>query len=202
MDCDVPRLSKYSMERPRGSPLDAGSVSVAGRFTPSEIFVVGSEVNCVHIDLDGFKARGRVAREIRNGPVRIGRPAHQRDAGRGFEDSLPHRSETTRSWSGNSGYSPVVTSIALPVVTGRKPRPRTARSVELAVVTTAPGWSISRDVVTRTPPAEYLPLAGRDDHGMELRNRAFVPIGPRIGDIVRDGRQARWRSRSVRPPRH
>jgi hypothetical protein len=52
------------------------------------------------------------------------------------------------------GKSAVREISAVSVVTGRKPRPRTARSVGLLVARSAPGWSMSRVVVTRTPPAE------------------------------------------------
>jgi hypothetical protein len=57
-----------------------------------------------------------------------------------------------------SGYSPFSVAIEVSVVTGKKPRPRIAKSVELEVVNKAPGWSIKRVDVTRTPPAEYVPV--------------------------------------------
>ena len=42
-------------------------------------------------------------------------------------------------------------------MTGSIPRPLTAKSVGFDVDTSAPRSSISRDVVVRTPPAEYVP---------------------------------------------
>src|SRR6056297_1777118 len=45
MLCDVPRLSKYSTESVRAAPSAPALVSVPGRLTPSEMRVVGSDVN-------------------------------------------------------------------------------------------------------------------------------------------------------------
>ena len=67
MLCDVPRLSKYSTDRFSGSPLDPNSVSVAGRFTPSSIRVVGSDVNWFTLICTGSSpspvSRGKVGIE-------------------------------------------------------------------------------------------------------------------------------------------
>ena len=52
------------------------------------------------------------------------------------------------------GKSSVCEISAVSDVTGMKPRPRTAMSVGLLVAAKAPGWSITRLVETRTPPAE------------------------------------------------
>jgi len=52
------------------------------------------------------------------------------------------------------GLSPVVVFSDTSVVTGNMPRPEMAMSSALEVETSAPCWSITREVVARTPPAE------------------------------------------------
>ncbi len=137
-------------------------------------------------DLDRRAARRRCRADRSGSCRRERRPAEQDQAGRGPQDARPHRCRNEPVVVRCIGASSPCATSALAEVTGRKPRPRTARSVGLLVERERAG--LVDEARGRHPDAACRigAAAAFDHHRVEIGLGPLVAVGRRVRDVVRD----------------